>query len=110
MKKSLLLLFALAAFVLQGQTLTERLLWTNQFDPVDFKMNAYGFTFDCDGNYFFLMSIGKDRIVVTNKTTIGELCEAGSRYGSRGDSRFFRSVSIWQLMSGIRQSIITTDR
>lgn len=90
MKKSLLLLFALAAFVLQGQTLTERLLWTNQFDPVDFKMNAYGFTFDCDGNYFFLMSIGKDRIVVTNKTTIGELCEAGSRYGSRGDSRFLR--------------------
>jgi len=81
MKKSLLLLFALAAVALQGQTLTEKLLWTDQSASADLKMNASNFAFDRDGNYFFLIKKGEDRIAVTNRATAGELCAAGG--GSR---------------------------
>ena len=90
MKKSLLLLFSLAALALQGQTLTEKLLWEDKSDSTDLKENTSAFAFDRDGNYFFLIKKGKDRIAVTNRATAGKLCAAGGGYRKGCGSQYLR--------------------
>ena len=90
MKKFLLLFFALAAVAMQGQTLTERLLWADTSGTCEIEPYSYTMSFDCDGNYFFLVKKDKDRIAVTNKTTTGELCYAGGGYRKGCSSRYLR--------------------
>lgn len=90
MKKFLLLFFALAAVAMQGQTLTERLLWADTSGTCEIEPYSYTMSFDCDGHYFFLVKKDKDRIAVTNKTTTGELCYAGGGYRKGCSSRYLR--------------------
>ena len=71
MKKSLLLLFALAALALQGQTLTERLLWEDTTGTYKIEPYSYTISFDRDGNYCFCVKKDGNRTAVSSKVPIG---------------------------------------
>lgn len=90
MKKSLLLLFALAAFALQGQTLTERLLWVDTTGPYEIELYDHTSSFDRDGNYCFCVKKDSKRMAVASKAPIEELCYSGSGYSKHGSSRLLR--------------------
>ena len=71
MKKSLLLLFALAALALQGQTLTERLLWADSSGTADeIELYNHMFSFDRDGNYCFCVKKDGNRTAVASNAPI----------------------------------------
>ena len=90
MKKSLLLLFALAALALQGQTLTERLLWEDTTGTYKIEPYSYTISFDRDGNYCFCVKKDGNRTAVSSKVPIDGLCYAGEGYSKYGSSRFLR--------------------
>lgn len=90
MKKSLLLLFALAALALQGQTLTERILWADTSETYEIEKYNHSFSFDCEGNYFFYVKKDGKSVAVANKAPISDLCSAGGVYSKHGSSRYLR--------------------
>ena len=91
MKKSLLLLFAFAAFALHGQTLTERILWTDTSETYEIEKYNHSFSFDREGNYFFYVKKDGKSVAVANKAPISDLCSAGGVYSKHGSSRYLRS-------------------
>ena len=90
MKKSLLLFFALAAVALQGQTLTERLLWADTLGLYEIEPYGNSFSFDRDRNYCFCVKKDGNRTAVASKAPIEGLCYAGGGYSKYGSSRFLR--------------------
>lgn len=91
MKKFFLLLFALATLALQGQTLTERLLWADSSGTADeIELYNHMFSFDRDGNYCFCVSKDGNRTVVASKAPIEGLCYDGSGYSKGCNSRYLR--------------------
>ena len=90
MKKSLLLLFVLAALALHGQTLTERILWIDTSETYEIEKYNHSFSFDHEGNYFFYVKRDGKSVAVANKAPISDLCSAGGVYSKHGSSRYLR--------------------
>ena len=94
MKKFFLLLFALAALALQGQTLTERLLWADSSGTADeIELYNHMFSFDRDGNYCFCVKRDGNSTIVSNKAPIEGLCYAGGGFSKGCGSRYLRLCS-----------------
>lgn len=90
MKKSLLLLLALTTLALQGQTLTERILWADTSETYEIEKYNHSFSFDREGNYFFYVKKDGKSVAVANKAPIDNLCSAGGVYSKHGSSRYLR--------------------
>jgi hypothetical protein len=90
MKKSLLLLLALTALALHGQTLTERILWADTSETYEIEKYNHSFSFDREGNYFFYVKKDGKSVAVANKAPIDNLCSAGGVYSKHGSSRYLR--------------------
>ena len=94
-KLKFLLLFATVSWVSSffnvsfGQSLTERVLWIDTMGSYHLNQYANSFSFDRDGNFFFL----NDRVVVASKDAVGNLCAAGGIGGTFGDVDFMRCCS-----------------
>ena len=74
MKKCLLIFFAFVALALQGQTLTERLLWSDTTGAYEIETYSYTISFDRDGNYCFCVKKDGNRTAVVSKAPIEGLC------------------------------------
>lgn len=90
MKKFLLLLWALTTLALQGQTLTERLLWVDTMGTYKIEPYSYTISFDRDGNYCFCVKKDGNQTAVASNAPIDGLCYAGGGYSKYGSSRFLR--------------------
>ena len=91
MKNFFLLVFAFAALALQGQTLTEKLLWADTSGTA-YEIEPYNhtFSFDRDGNYCFCVKRDGNSTIVSNKAPIEGLCYAGGGYSNGCGSRYLR--------------------
>lgn len=83
--------FAFAAFALHGQTLTERILWTDTSETYEIEKYNHSFSFDREGNYFFYVKKDGKSVAVANKAPISDLCSTGGVYSKHGSSRYLRS-------------------
>lgn len=72
-----------------GQSITERVLWTDTLGSDHLEHYASSFSFDREGNFFFL----NNRVVVASKDAVGNLCAAGGIGGTFGDVDFMRCCS-----------------
>ncbi len=70
MKNFILLVFAFAALALQGQTLTEKLLWSDTTGAYEIETYSYTISFDRDGNYCFCVKKDGNRTAVASNVPI----------------------------------------
>lgn len=80
-----------SCLTLTGQTLTERLILTDNKDSL--YLNSNKISFDSQGNYCFEIKKNEHDFFVTNKDTIGGFKFIGSTYGNNGEISYSYSYS-----------------
>lgn len=86
-----ILIGLLTCLTVNGQTITERLILTDNKDSL--YLNSSKISFDRQGNYCFVIKKNGQEFFVTNKDTIGGFKFIGSTYGNGGEINYTSSYS-----------------
>lgn len=81
----------LTCLTVNGQTITERLILTDNKDSL--YLNSSKISFDRQGNYCFVIKKNGQEFFVTNEDTIGGYKFIGSTYGNGGEINYTNSFS-----------------
>lgn len=81
----------LSCLTANGQTLTERLILTDNKDSL--YLNSSKISFDKQGSYCFVIKKNGQEFFITNKDTIGGFKFIGSTYGNGGEINYTNSYS-----------------
>ena len=86
-----ILISLLTCLTVNGQTITERLILSDNKDSL--YLNSSVISFDRQGNYCFVIKKNEQEFFVTNKDTFGGFKLIGSTYGKYGKINYTNSYS-----------------